>query len=563
MKLDRPSTQLTKYAYQASIAARETADRLGNRVAKAYTNGYLGHLYEQSKRYKEALRLTRQAIFFAQQTREQSLLYFWEWQLGRIQKAQGNTAEAITSYQRAIENLRPIRAQVATTGYFNITESFREKVAPVYFELSDLLLKEAVASSTASRRDKLLRQARKTIEFFKEAELQDYFQSDCVAFGNECTDLEQILDDQTAVLYPIVLPDRLELLLHKGGHLMQATVQVKEVDLRDKIASFLSPLRRHPFSDIARDTSSVSDDSEASQSVICTLSAPRGASEELAKLTETYMKPSRTLYNWLIKPLAAQLEGIKTLVVVPDGVLRTMPFSALYDGEQFLVQKHALVLTPSLCLSQPQSSRQKRATVLLGGLSASVQGFSSLPCAGNELDIIDGMFETTYKPLMNEQFTHDKLKTALNQSGYSIVHIASHGQFSGNLDNTFILTFDDKLSMDGLEELMSLSTIKGNPVELLTLSACETAVGDDRAALGLAGVALKAGVKSALASLWKVDDAATQSIVIEFYRQLQNPTVSKAMALQNAQKMLLMNQEYEAYQHPYFWSAFMLIGNWL
>ena len=562
-QFNQPLAQLTNYAYQASIMAKRVADRLGNPATKAYANGQLGHLYEQAKRYDEALFLTRQAVFFAQQTREPSLLYFWQWQLGRILKAQGNNSGAITAYQQAVEILRPIRAQVATTGYFNITKSFREKIAPVYFELADLLLQEATTTSTASHRDKLLRQARETIEFFKEAELQDYFQSDCVTFGNECTDLGQILDAQTAVLYPIVLPDRLELLLQRADGLVQATSPIRSVALRDKIASFLSPLRRHPFSDIARDTST-SDDKEASQTAICTLSAPRGISQQLEKLTQTFIDPAQTLYQWLIEPLASQLHDIKTLVVVPDGVLRTIPFAALHDGSQFLVQKHALVLTPGLCLSKPQQIlRQRDNTVLLGGLSASVQGFSSLPCAGNELNTIQGLFDIKYKPLLNEGFTLPKLKNALNKSGYSIVHLASHGQFSGNLKNTFILTYDGKLSMDRLERLMSLATIKGKPVELLTLSACETAVGDDRAALGLAGVALKAGVKSALASLWKVDDAATQAIVIEFYRQLRDPTISKAIALQNAQKMMLNNKNYVAYQHPYFWSAFLLIGNWL
>jgi len=151
----------------------------------------------------------------------------------------------------------------------------------------------------------------------------------------------------------------------------------------------------------------------------------------------------------------------------------------------------------------------------------------------------------------------------MNENAYSIVHIASHGQFSANLKNTFVLTYNDKLSMDKLEDLMNLTILKNDPVDLLTLSACETAVGDDRAALGLAGVALKAGVQSALASLWKVDDEATPAVVIEFYRQLQNPNISKAEALQKAQKMILTDKLYERYRHPYFWSAFLLIGNWL
>ncbi|RKZ64650.1 MAG: hypothetical protein DRQ99_15185, partial [Candidatus Parabeggiatoa sp. nov. 3] len=254
---------------------------------------------------------------------------------------------------------------------------------------------------------------------------------------------------------------------------------------------------------------------------------------------------------------------INTLIIVPDGALRTIPFAALHDGQQFLIQQYALAITPGLCLSQPQPLGQKEKTILLGGLSEAVQGFSSLPCAKFELKMIQNLFETTDKPLLlNRQFTIPTLQTELAQKGHSIVHIASHGQFSGNLDKTFILTYDDKLSLNKLEQMMRLATIKGKPVELLTLSACETAVGDDRAALGLAGVALKAGVKSALASLWKVDDIATQAIIIEFYRQLQHNAMSKVKALQKAQTMMLTDKRYAAHQHPYFWSAFLLIGNW-
>ena len=125
------------------------------------------------------------------------------------------------------------------------------------------------------------------------------------------------------------------------------------------------------------------------------------------------------------------------------------------------------------------------------------------------------------------------------------------------------MTYDGKLTLDKLERLLSLTTVQGKPVDLLTLSACETAVGNERSALGLAGVALRAGVKSAVASLWQVDDEATPVVIIEFYRQLQNPNLSKAKALQQAQIKLLTDDNYVHYQHPYYWSAFLLIGNWL
>ena len=553
-RLTAPS--LTLIAYQALKTAREKAYRLDNALAKTFANGYMGALYEQAKRYQEALLLTRQAVFFAQHTREKTLMYLWQWQTARILKAQGQNTEAIAAYQQAITHLRSVRTKLVSMGYFKIVKSFREEIAPVYFELADLLLQEATSAPT--QREQLLQQAIKTIEFFKEAELQNYFQNECPNISvTECTHIEQMLDAQTAVLYPIPLSDRLALLLHRADGLIQVTVNVSDKTLRKQILSVLSLLRRHPY---YQDFDRGGSDNQIEDSCTPGVDIPV---DKIAKPSPALLKQAQTLHSWLIEPLLAHLDQINTLIIVPDGALRTIPFAALHDGQQFLIQQYALAITPGLCLSQPQPLRQKEKTILLSGLSEAVQGFSALPCAKSELETIQNLFETTDKPLLlNRQFTIPTLQTELAQKGHSIVHIASHGQFSGNFDKTFILTYDDKLSLNKLEQMMRLATIKGNPVELLTLSACETAVGDDRAALGLAGVALKAGVKSALASLWKVDDIATQAIIIEFYRQLQHNAMSKVKALQKAQTMMLTDKRYAAHQHPYFWSAFLLIGNW-
>jgi len=559
-QLSTPAEKLTSLAYQALTAARAVAVSLDNSAAKAYANGYLGQLYEQAKRYDDALSLTRQAQFFAGQTRSQLQLYLWQWQLGRILKAQGKYQGAIRAYQEAIKNLGSVRTQVANMGYFNITKNFQEQVMPVYFELVDLLLQQARFAQNNSTRDRLLLQARNLMEAFKAAELQDYFQSECLAIKNKCSHVEQMLDAQTAVLYPIVLSGRLELLLQRSDGLVQTTVPISKVKLRDTIASFLSPLRHHPNPE---QLAKVQMPDQLADT--CKPSWRASTVQMLDTLTNNrFLEPAKTLYSLLIKPLIPQLHDIKTLVIVSDGALRTIPFAALHDGEEFLIEKYALVLSPGLCYRFPKSQlRQKRAKILLIGLSDAVQGFSSLPCAEYELDTLQGLFHLPSQPLLNSAFTISQVHTEMNENAYSIVHIASHGQFSANLKNTFVLTYNDKLSMDKLEDLMNLTILKNDPVDLLTLSACETAVGDDRAALGLAGVALKAGVQSALASLWKVDDEATPAVVIEFYRQLQNPNISKAEALQKAQKMILTDKLYERYRHPYFWSAFLLIGNWL
>ncbi|HYV26544.1 MAG TPA: CHAT domain-containing protein, partial [Candidatus Eisenbacteria bacterium] len=163
--------------------------------------------------------------------------------------------------------------------------------------------------------------------------------------------------------------------------------------------------------------------------------------------------------------------------------------------------------------------------------------------------------------LVDEGFTLAKLNHKLTDEQYSIIHIASHGQFDKDVKNTFVLTYDSKLTLNDLEALIRPSQYRGRPVELLVLSACQTAAGDDRAALGLAGVAVKAGARSALATLWFVNDQSTSTLITEVYNQLrQTPPVSKAKALQAAQTKLLSDRRY---RHPCYWSPYLIIGNWL
>lgn len=144
---------------------------------------------------------------------------------------------------------------------------------------------------------------------------------------------------------------------------------------------------------------------------------------------------------------------------------------------------------------------------------------------------------------------------------YSIVHLATHGHFERDTAHSSLVTYQDDLSLDQLENLIRPSQYRGQPVELLTLSACQTAAGDDRAALGLAGVAIKAGARSALATLWCVNDVASARLVSAFYAEIRkHPGQSKAKALQTAQLNLINDPNY---RHPYYWSPFLMIGNWL
>jgi CHAT domain-containing protein len=187
-----------------------------------------------------------------------------------------------------------------------------------------------------------------------------------------------------------------------------------------------------------------------------------------------------------------------------------------------------------------------------------VQKFPSLPHVDDEVKEIQALHGGTI--LRNQSFLVERFSSELRDKTYSVVHVASHGQFETEARRSFLLAYDGRVTMDNLERLLRLSRFRDEPVELLTLSACRTAAENDRSALGLAGVAVKAGVRSALATLWYVNDQATGYLMADFYRHLAEASGTKAKALQAAQLRMLGERRF---RHPGYWSPFLLVGNWL
>lgn len=518
---DASAPQRTQ-AFQDFVAAATIARQLDDQRNLSYALGYQAQLRQDQNQLPEALALYRQAAFAAQQADAPELLYRWQWQIGRLLNIQGNRDGAILAYQQAVDNLQAIR-QDFITSRTSSSGSFRSGVGDAFIELADLLLERATQQSTYVARESDLLAARNTMEALKTAEIRDYFQDECAtALQSRTVTLDRRSLPRTAVLYPILLPDRLELLLDTPHGLQQITIRMDRDTLTATIREFRHYLEK--------------------------------------RTSREYLLPAQQLYDWLIRPLQGELDAqkIDTLVIVPDGPLRTIPLAALHDGQNFLIGRYAIATTPSLTLTDLRPIQRQKIRPLLNGLSEAVQGFPSLKYVERELSTIHAVYGG--KVLENEDFRLLGVQRELRETPYSIVHIASHGQFASDVRNTFLLTFDDKLTMDRLERFMALGQYRDQPVELLTLSACQTAAGDDRAALGLAGVAVKAGARSALATLWFINDQATALLVTEFYRQLRDPNLSKAKALQQAQLMLLNDRRY---QHPGYWSPFLLIGNWL
>ncbi len=511
--------QLADISRQAFEAAAATAGRLGNAALGSLAIGGLGHLEERTGRLEQASRLTGQALFRAQQASAPDIAFRWEWQQARIDRTLGRDDAALAGFRRAVAGLQSVRQDIPIE-YRNGKSSFQSSFGPLYTQFADLLLRRA----RQDRRNAaaLIREVRETLEGLKRAELQDYFRDSCVA------DLEakqrgiEIVAPDTAVVYPVILPDRLELLVSVGEDYRQVVVPITEARLRAEVEQFRLLLER--------------------------------------RSTNEFLVPAQRLYDLIARPIEAALAGRKvtTLVIVPDGVLRTVPFAALHDGQHFLVERYALATVPGLRLVDPRPLTPGTSRTFAAGLSQSRQGFPSLPNVPSELEEVHQLQGGT--SLLDGAFLRARFARDLRNVDYSVVHIASHGQFGSDPSQTFVLAYDGRLNLDDLENSIKLGRFRDPGLELLVLDACQTAAGDDQAALGLAGLALKAGARSALATLWSVSDQASGPLMVDFYRQLQGRTVSKARALQAAQRDMLADP---LLSHPAYWAPFLLIGNWL
>lgn len=499
--------------------AIKQAQKLEDTKAESYALGTLGYLYEQYQQWSPGRKYTQQAVQLAQVINAPELTYQWQWQLGRLLKTQGNHSGAIASYTEAVGALESLRGDLAATNA-DAQFSFRESVEPVYRELVSLLLKPPAGKSVSQDH---LAQARNTIESLQLAELNNFFREACL--DAESTSIDAI-DRKAAVIYPIILSDRLEVIISLPDEsLRHYSHAIPQATLESAIEEF-----RHTLPIRSR---------------------------------RRFYQPAAKLYNWLIRPALKDLAAhqIETLVFIPDGTLRNIPLAALHDGKQYLIEQYNVALTPGLQLLSPLPLEQIELKALAAGITQERRGWSALEYVNYELQNIANL--TNSVVLRNEKFTRDALGEKIQLAQYPIVHIATHGQFSSNLEDTYLLAWDGNINIEQLDELLkNTDSQKQSAIELLILSACETAIGDERAALGLAGMAVKAGARTTLATLWAVQDNSTALAMNNFYQHITKPDlkINKANALRQSQLALINSREFS---HPYYWAPFVMIGNWL
>lgn len=526
------------------------ARTLHDHRALTYALGTLGQWQEQQQQWSEAIATTRMALDMAIALKADDITYQWQWQLGRLlyQKDGPNALpSAISHYTTAVDRLQVLRSDLMTLSP-DMQFEFRAHVEPVYRQLVDILLQAPTPEHLA--------QARDVMESLQLAELDNFFRDACAKPRPVNVDA---IDPHAAILYPIILGDRLELLLQLPGestlhHYTHAHLPAPDVD--QTVNTLLAQLKRR------------SSDPESLQ------------------------RTSQQIYQWLIQPFETELEThlsrdestIKTLTFVLDGTLRNVPMAALHDGQRYLVERYAIALTPSLQLFDPAPLPHQTLKVLLAGAdnapSFQQANLTPLHHVARELDGIQATVPR-HRRLDNEQFLRQNITRRLNRTPFNIVHLATHGQFSANPEQTFLLDWQGRIPMKDIDQLLFLQdpqrAVK-DPIELLILSACKTATGDNHAALGLAGLALRAGARSTLATLWTINDASTAEFMVNFYRHLADhpsadqtsatqpsgsTSLSKAEALRNAQLEFLHRYPDTDYRRPYHWAPFILVGNWL
>jgi CHAT domain-containing protein len=498
------------------------AKQLKDKRAESYAWGRLGRIYSQNQQLLLSRQCFEAALAAASSIQAADISYQWQQELGEIYQQLGNLEEATKAYEAAVGNLEQVRGNILATNP-EIQFSFKEKVEPVYKKYLQLLL-------SANKPD--LEQIIKINEQLQIAELENFLQCkqlDLVSL-NKLPDIKE----SVAVIYIIDVGGRLEEIIRSGDgslHRYSPNTEIVKSNAENVLGNFQD--ERFDFT---------------AQSAI--------------------VEYSQALHKELIAPVQGYLPQSGTLVFVLDSSLQSLPMSLLHDGKEYLVQKYSISTTINSQLRAPKALKPEQMKALIAGLSKKSPSFNDIdalknlpPLAQVEAEMADVKLNTASAvELVNEEFISENFYREIEQTNFSIVHVTSHGQFSSDPEQTAILAWDKPINIREFNNIVRKQTLSSQSgIELLVLSACQTAKGDRRSALGIAGIATTTGARSTLASLWLVEEASTAQLMGKFYGGLKNG-LSKAEALQQAQLALLANPEYA---HPYYWSSFILVGNWL
>jgi CHAT domain-containing protein/Tfp pilus assembly protein PilF len=621
--------------YQQALAI---VKEIGNKAGEGVTLDNIGSVYDNLAQYPKALEFYQQALAIRKEIGDKAGEGKTLNNIGYLLAKQNQPELAIVFYKQSVNVREAIRQDLRVLPKKQ-QQSYTQTIAHTYRDLADLLLKQ----------DRVL-EAQKVLDLLKVQELEDYLRNvrgnnqtaaglpnlppeeqfnqnynalinKAIELGKELTQLEKIpelnrtpqqqqritelrnnqqkiltefnafirspavetivqqlsntakrqnveledlnslrdnlkkLEQNAVLLYPLILDDRLELVLVTADSPpIHRTVPVKREDLNRAIAQF------------------------------------RTALEDSNSDAKT---PAHELYDWLIKPIENELSqaNAQTIIYAPDGQLRYIPLAALYDGNQWLVQRWRVNNITAKSLTDFNTQPQHQLRVLAAAFTKGSYNFNignqqfsfnGLPFAGVEVENLATELPGTTK-LLDNAFSREGTVSRMND--YTIVHLATHAAFvTGKPEDSFVLFGDGSRATLRDVENWSLPN-----VDLVVFSACETGLGgfgNGAEILGLGYQLQRTGARAAIASLWSVSDGGTQALMDTFYAALQTGKMTKAEALRQAQ-VALITGDYKALgeqrglgvqqrinsslpekvstklSHPYYWSPFILIGNGL
>ncbi|MFB2771886.1 CHAT domain-containing protein [Pelatocladus sp. BLCC-F211] len=504
---------LLEVALSTALDAWQVAQKINNQRAESFALGILAGIYSDLDQISKAENYFQKALGIAKSVQAADIAYQWQQQLGRLYKQTGNSTAATQLYAEAIVSLDQVQNSILSVNP-EFQFSFKSKIEPIYQEYLELLI---------SKNKPDFKLAIQTKEKLQLAELKNFLQ---------CSQLPMIpkqniqpSTNSPTTIYLFNFGKRVDVIVKSKGSIHQHIIDLEL--FTDAFNSLLINLQSDRFVDVD---------------------------------TQTLVNLSKSLYQLLITPIKNYLPTSGTLVFVPDTYFQNFPFALLHDGKKYLVESYSISIALSSDFSQPVALSPEYLKLLAAGISQInpnlkdpliPKNLTPLPEVETELTKIKQNATSTLE-LLNAEFTSERLKKQVQKTNFPILHISTHGQFSSDPEQTFILAWDKPINVREFDFLLRNNQ---KAIELLVLSACQTAKGDKRSALGIAGVAVQAGALSTLASLWLVDADSTAQLMGEFYKGLNN-RLSTAEALRQAQLTLLKHPKYN---HPYYWSPFILI----
>jgi CHAT domain-containing protein len=489
--------------------ARQIAQTNKDIYLEGYVDLEFGYFYYQNRELNKSLYYSRAAQLKAQSKFAYDTLFRAQRLAGQIYQKKGQTVRAREAYRGAIASLDTINRSLSSTNL--VQGDLNQKSELIYREALNLLLNSSEIQN--------LKEALLISDRLRLTQLKNYFGDNCWEIARKNLSEARILQEKKAALInSIILEDKVFFILQlPDGRIIKSERQINKAELNRTAMLWHQELQ--------------------------------------TGYTWQFRTGSRFFYDLIIKPFETELESsnLKVLVFIHDGILRNLPMAALLDERsRFLAQKWASVSSIGLNLSATENEFQKSKALVLGLTNSLIPGWRKLDKVEEEIASIENLIGGD--KYSERQFTSNNLLRQLSQKKYSIVHLATHGYFGGDASTSFILGYDQKISALKLKDILSQSR---QAIDLLVLSACETAVGSERAVLGLAGVAAKSGVASILGSLWQVNDDEQFSSIEAFYAHLKNDPANKAIALQQVQIEQINNLA-----HPQTWAALNLLGDW-